>query len=266
MKKLNWTKLGFVADGMLFLVLALGFAFQIPWVTLIWDWSDDPMTGIFLTALLASYSAGSLLLAWLEEWRAAIGGAIALVIGFGGFAITAAAIALTGGGTDLIIHAAVMAVIAAIAVGTAFTGLSGRADAPRPLPRGLRYTYLALAPLMVLIGVQLLLHIPAILPWPLTWQTSMLLGWILIGFSANYAYVALRGDWAAGQVLLFGFLVYDIAFIVPLLQHAGDVVGEDFWISQVINVCVVVFSALLAVYYLFLNRQTRLGTAAGADH
>ncbi len=260
MKQLNWTKLGFIGDGLFFLALAFGFALQSPWVTWLWDWSDAPMTYVFLAALLASYGAGSMLMVWLEEWGAAIGGSIAVAIAFGGFAITAVVIMLSDGGFDLAVHAAVMAVIAILAIGTAFTGLNGPSKASCPLPRGLRRIYFVLAPLLFLIGIELILHLPAILPWPLTWQTSLLLGWILIGFAFNYAYVALRGDWAAGQVILFGFLVYDIVIIVPFLLLGETIEGEDFQISLVINLGIVILSALLAIFYLFIDRTTRLGT------
>ncbi|MEA3155438.1 MAG: hypothetical protein QOK44_3027, partial [Betaproteobacteria bacterium] len=56
---------------------------------------------------------------------------------------------------------------------------------------------------------------------------------------------------------LLGFLAYDLVLIVPFIQHFKTV-RPDLWINLVIYVAVIAYSGGLAMYYLFLKRETRL--------
>ncbi len=259
--RVSWRRLGFIGDGVFFLMLAVVFAFQVPWATALWRWLEGPIASGYFAALLASFGAGSLLLAWSGEWRAATGGTAALIITCLGFAVHAAVRYALGEGDGLLIHAAVLAVVAALGVSTLLTSMKSDLSDTRPVPRGLRHFFLIFALLVLACGIALLFGVPGIMPWELAVQTSLLIGWIFVGLSAEYAYVALRGRLPDAQVLLVGFLVYGAVFALPLLQHLGTV-EPNYLLSLIANLGVLVLSAPLAVFYLTIAQAMRPTTAA----
>ena len=251
-----WRSLGFVGDGVFFAALAAGFAFQVPWITALWRWLEGPLANGYFAAVLASFAAGSVLLARSGEWRAATGGTAALIITCLGFAAHVAARYALGRDDGLLVHAAVLAVIAVLAMGTLISSLQSGALDMRPVPRALGYFFLAFAVLVLACGIALLVGAPAIMPWELAAQSTLLIGWIFIGLAAEYAYVALRGKWPDARVLLVGFLVYGAVFTVPLLQHFGAV-EPDYLFSLIANLAVLVLSAPLAIFYLTIAKAMR---------
>jgi len=69
------------------------------------------------------------------------------------------------------------------------------------------------------------------------------------------ARLAVRDGNAGGQ--LAGFLAYDIVLIVPFLQRLPTVAPEHR-IGLYLYTAVVTYSGLLAIYYLFVHRRTRV--------
>jgi hypothetical protein len=104
---------------------------------------------------------------------------------------------------------------------------------------------------------------PNVLPWDISAEGSVVYGWIFLGASCYFIFAVLRPRWenAAGQ--LMGFLAYDIILILPFINHFSDVRPEHLT-SLIIYTIVVVYSALLAIYYLFVAPATRIfgGTMA----
>jgi hypothetical protein len=103
----------------------------------------------------------------------------------------------------------------------------------------------------------MVLKTPNILPWPLTAELSVVIGWMYLGAAAYFAYALLRPGWANTAGQLAGFLAYDVVLIVPFLQRLSTVPPE-FQASQIVYTAVVVYSGLLAAYYLFLSPRTRI--------
>jgi hypothetical protein len=235
------------------LLLALGFMLQVAWVTSLWRWDESPLVNSYIAALLASFGVGSLLLAWSGNPRAAAGGALSLVILGFGFAAHVAAGLLAGEALGLGVHAAVLAGVAALAAGTLRSSLHAEASRERQLPLALRVFASLFALLVLVCGAALLLDVPGIMPWQVSPQSGLLIGWVLVGLSAEYAYVAMRGQWPDAEMLLVGFLVYCAVFALPLLWNFGTV-DSDHWPSQVGNVTVLALSAPLAIYFLTVSR------------
>jgi hypothetical protein len=252
----SWRRLGFIGDGAFFLVLAFGFAFQVPWITALWRWLEAPIAGSYFAAILASFAAGSFLIAWSGEWRAAAGGAGALILTCLGFAAHVVVRHAQGEGEDLLVHAAVLTGIAALAATTLVSSLKNAVPDTQPVPRALRFFFFGFALLVLVCGIAVLVGTPGILPWDLGQQTSMLIGWVFAGLSAEYAYVALRGGWSDARVLLVGFIVYAAAFSVPLMGHLGTV-HPDYVSSLIANIGVLALSAPLAVHYLIIEHVQR---------
>jgi len=87
------------------------------------------------------------------------------------------------------------------------------------------------------------------------------MGWMFLGAAFYFAYGLLRPSWlnSAGQMI--GFLAYDAVLIVPFLQRLPTVTPENR-LGLTIYTGVVVFSGLLAIYFLFLHGPTRRRTWA----
>lgn len=67
------------------------------------------------------------------------------------------------------------------------------------------------------------------------------------------------GITAVGQLL--GYLAYDVVLNVPFLQHLA-VVDPTHRVNLIINIGVILFSAGLALFYLFINLQPVLSVPA----
>jgi len=250
----DWRKVVFVVDGAFFLILAVGFALRVSLATRLWPWIEQPICSYFLAALLAAYGAGCLYLARLGDWSAAAGGSIAMVVAFGGFASYVAVAEVTGHDTGLILPAAVLAVIATIAAATLAVKLKATPGSLRLPAPALRTMLRIMGPLLFLVGIALLAGAHAILPWSLSPQTLALLGWVLIGFSANYVYTSFQGGWSTAQVLLVGLFSYDVTMILPLLEHYATVAPE-YRITLIINTVVILLTVSVAIFHLFLRRN-----------
>jgi hypothetical protein len=59
-----------------------------------------------------------------------------------------------------------------------------------------------------------------------------------------------------------GFLVYDLILFTPLFVLFGNLRPEHIR-GQVVASVIILFSAALGVYYLFMNPATRLGSNSG---
>ncbi|MFN8419187.1 MAG: hypothetical protein U0528_08100 [Anaerolineae bacterium] len=127
----------------------------------------------------------------------------------------------------------------------------------QPTPPLVRWSFIVFVIALVAAGIALVLKLPNNLPWTLTPELSVVAGWIFIGAAAYFGYGVLRPGWfnAGGQ--LAGFLAYDIVLIVPFMQRLPTV-ADEFRFGLYFYTVVVSYSGLLAIYYLFINRATRV--------
>ncbi len=104
---------------------------------------------------------------------------------------------------------------------------------------------------------------PYVLPWDICIEASIVYGWLFLGASVYFTYAVIKSTWerAAGQLL--GFLAYDVVLILPFIRHFSAVRPEQLT-SLILYTIVVVYSGLLAIYYLFINRATRIIGGAAA--
>jgi hypothetical protein len=86
---------------------------------------------------------------------------------------------------------------------------------------------------------------------------SVLAGCLFLGAAAYFVYGLVRPSWANAGGQLAGFLAYDLVLIGPLLSRL-PAIAPEFRLSLIIYLVVVIYSGLLAVYYLFIYRPTRL--------
>lgn len=247
-------KAGLLAEGVVLLLTGIGFAIGSPAVTWLWPFMDQSMTGVLLAALLVSYGSGSIFVACTVDWRAATsGGALALVIGFGGFALAMAWNAFTGQGPRALPQAIVLGMIA---LGSAYVFYASLRGGPKseqfslpPAPLMLRGGLLVLALGVAVLGFGLLAGWQGMLPWRVDATTAVLVGWLFIGFAADYVLTSLQGSTSACETLLCGLFVYDAVLLFPLLNRVMAPSSEAHAILFE-TIVGVVATAAFAAYYL----------------
>jgi hypothetical protein len=80
---------------------------------------------------------------------------------------------------------------------------------------------------------------------------------MFLGAAMYFAYGLLRPSWLNSAGQLIGFLAYDVVLIVPFLTRLPTTPPE-FQAGLIIYTVVVTCSGLLAFYYLFIHKPTRL--------
>jgi hypothetical protein len=236
-------------------LLGASFSLNLSWAAKFWPWPDGRLSFLFIGSVLAALGVGALYVALTQDWRAAFGGGLTFLIAGTGIAVNLLLLARNAEIPPLFILAIlVVAVIGCLVL--VDTGKRSALDA-RPLPHLVRSSFWLFAAALTGAGVALLLRYPHIFPWPLKPETSLLYGWIFLGLAFNYGYVAARGSWADGKVSLLAFLVYDLVLIGPFVRHFADVRPEHF-ASLTAYTVVLIYSAVLAIAYLFVDRRTRL--------
>ena len=252
----NIAKLGLLAEGMILSLVGIGFAIGCPALTWLWPFADQPMTNVLLAALLISYGSGSMFVTCTEDWRAATsGGALALVVGFGGFALAKAMDVFSGRATGGLPQAIVLGLIAVGSTYAFFVSFAAGQKSAGPLaPQLVRAALFVLALALALMGYGLLTGWQGILPWRVDAQTGTLVGWLFVGFAADYVLTALHGNRSACETLLFGLFVYDAVLILPLL-HGVVVASPEARTGLVETIFGVVATATFAG--VFLSRGYR---------
>ncbi len=135
-------------------------------------------------------------------------------------------------------------------------------DRSIPMPRPVRWSFVLFVAALIFVSVRLFLRIPTI-PWPLTPELSIVVGCMFLGAAAYFVYGLWRPSWANAGGQLAGFLAYDLVLMVPFLRALPNVAAE-FRVGLIVYLIVVIYSGLLAIYYLFIHRPTRLRAHQGA--
>ena len=76
-----------VLGGILTLVLAVGFAWQMPWALSLWLWPDGPLSYLFIASMQAAIAAAMIWIGISGELGALPAGALNLVVMMSGLAI-----------------------------------------------------------------------------------------------------------------------------------------------------------------------------------
>ncbi len=262
-------RIGVGAAGIASMIAAVALYFQWPIVADIWPWTGtyaalSPLSFYFLASIAASVGAPVLWIAAADKLHAAAPGAIDLLVSFIAIAVFMFQGYAAEPSNSRLLQSAVLVSGAAIANVVIFV-LGRKMPDPdkRPIPALVRYSYFVFIAALVTVGGQLVLKTPSILPWDISVEASVVYGWIFLGASVYFAFAVVRSTWgnAAGQLL--GFLAYDVVLILPFIRHFSAVRPEQMT-NLIIYTIVVVYSGLLAIYYLFINRETRIIAGAAA--
>jgi hypothetical protein len=132
-------------------------------------------------------------------------------------------------------------------------------DRTIPMPGPVRWSFLGFILALLVVSIRLLLGMPTI-PWTLTPALSQVIAWMFLGAATYFAYALFRPSWLNAAGPLVGFLAYDVVLIVPFLTRLPSTSPEHV-VGLIIYTAVVIYSGLLATYYLFIHKGTRLGSA-----
>jgi len=241
------------------LILGMGFAFRLPFATSLWPFSyTGAISYIFLGSIAMAAAASTLWCIWEREDGALSGIALDYIAIFFPLGVFMLQMAQGNSSQTWLGLASIFGGI----FGVLFFLYTVRFPiTPQPrLPGLVRISFVVFIIALVIVGGQLVLRRPNILPWDLTETGSVIYGWMFLGAALYFAYTLMRPSWhnAGGQ--LAGFLAYDLVLILPFLQRL-PAIEPQYRLSLLIYLAVIVYSGTLAIYYLFINRETRLSRA-----
>lgn len=233
--------------GAFAVVLALGFLLNQPWATWAWPFYTYRMSRIFIASILLAIAAPVILIGVSREWAAMRGGAINLFVMFTIMSIYALA---TAGSEPVRLFGFVTGAIALFQASLYLATRRIPFKDVRPTPKPVLWSFAAFAATLIAVGSALLLNVENILPWWVDRDLSVLYGAVFVGAAAYFIYGFMIPVWGAARGQLAGFLAYDIVLIGPFLA-LFTTVQDQYRLSLSVYTFVVVYSGILAIYYLW---------------
>jgi hypothetical protein len=249
-------KIALTVVGLIDLMLAAGFFFQQPWATALWPLPDTPLSYAFIAAILAGGAAPLIWIGLSGDFAALAGYGLSFGIMYAGMGLSALLFYLRDQNPSLAVFALVMGILA-VTGGILFMRTRHSTQGGQQTPRIVIYAFMAEVLVLAGAGILLILKVPNTLPWNLSPESSVLYGWVFLGLAFYYLYAVLSPKWTHAQGPLLGFLVYDLVLFSPLFARFGSLQPEHLR-GQVAASLIIIFSAALGVYFLFVNSATRL--------
>ena len=243
-------------SGLVVLLFAFGFVVQHPFATSIWPWEDGRYSYLFIGSILAAVSAAMLWIGWTGEFGALPAGSLNVFV----IAITTSIYFFklaSQGRASMILFGIFGALSAAASLAAFFWSLKIPLKETRPMPKPVVVSFWIFIASLFAAGGALILQAP-IFPWKLNPDSSVVFGCIFLGDAFYFLYGMFRPNWhnALGQLL--SFFAYDLVLIFPFIDLTSSV-EADRLINLLVYIAVLMYSSGLAVYYLFIDPQTRFG-------
>lgn len=246
-----------LAIGMILLLFTLGLVFQLAWATSLWPWPDSRLSYLFVGSIFAAIIGAVLWIGWTGEWGALPAGALNVFV----IAVTTTLyfVLLFFQGRHPLLSYSIIGILIALLSGSVFFW-SRRFPLHRPFPTPLlvRLSFGLFVGVLVLAGGALVFRLP-IFPWPLSPDSSVIFGCIFLGDAFYFLYGLLYPRWHNARGQLLSFLIYDLVLIVPFLTFFASV-RPDHRLSLILYVAVLLYSGILATYYLFFDRKVKSAT------
>jgi hypothetical protein len=241
-------------------VIGIALALQIAAVTQIWQAVFPGATPLSLTFVGSIFAAASASTLWCIAVSGEEGALTGVALDYIVILIPAAIYAFqsTGGSTPLLIFAVTCVLGVIFGAYLLFQCRSIPIQDSRPQPRWVRLSFGIFIVALLLVGGGMVLKVSNIMPWPLSINESVVYGWMFLGAAAYFTYALLRPSWGNSDGQLAGFLAYDLVLILPFLARFGTEMPSSFLPGHIIYTIVVMYSGVLATYYLFLNPKTRV--------
>ena len=219
------------------------------------------LSNIFVSSILAASAAPVIWIGLSGELGAIAGGAINLGVSYGAIAVFALGVASRGSpGGVLFRFGIVSAALALISFIVVWSTRKIPLRDTRPTPILVRVSFALFARVLLIVGAALALARPNIFPWPLSPETSVIYGWIFLGDMCFFAYALGRPYWGNACGQLMAFLMYDLVLIKPYIEHFRTVKPE-LRLNLTVFTSIIIYSGLLAIYYVLIHRATRIKVA-----
>ena len=253
-RRLRWALL---ALGVLSLMAAAGLSLQIPPFTAIWPLGNTAAVDLYLCAYTAAIGVSLMWIGVSGEVRAAVAGAISLVVTNAALAISL--FVLSRSAKDPRLPAAALLCIGAaiLSAGAARWFRRFPSSDVRPLPQAVRLSFAGFVLLLGFVSGGLLLRMPNVFPFPLGPTSAALIGCSFLGSAVYFLYSLTFPIWSNAYAQLWGFLAYDLVLIVPFVLRLGGSDGAHRP-ALLVNIGVLVYSGALAVFYLLIAKATRV--------
>lgn len=239
-------------------ILAAAYFLRLPLVVDLWPFpGTTPLTFIFVSSILAAAAASTLWVAATENYGAFAGIGLDYVTILGPLAVLHFQLAAATENAQFSLYGIASVGWALFGLGLLLWSIRIPMDRTVPTPALVRWSFAAFVIALIIVSTRLILEVPGAIPWKITPELSVVIGWMFLGAAVYFAYGFLRPVWvnAAGQ--LAGFLAYDLVLIGPFLARLPTVAPEHRD-GLIVYIGVLVYSGLVATYYLFIHGPTRL--------
>ena len=237
-----------LVSGVIFLIMAFGFIFRLPFAINLWPWQDGRLSYLFIGSILAAISVAALWIGWRNDLGILPAGTLNVFVIALGCAIYFFRLHLISFGW--------ISALFSFFSGVTFlwsSRITPHDSFSTPMP--IRVSFGSFMTVLLLAGTMLIFQQP-IFPWKLNPDSSVIFGCIFIGDAFYFLHALFKPQWnnAAGQLL--SFLAYDLVLIGPFLK-LFKTVDSTLRLNLILYVIVLIFSGGLAIYYLFIHSQTR---------
>ena len=238
---------------------AVAFFLQLPFAVNLWPFpGTTPLTFIFISSIFAAAAAPTLWAAVTENYGVLAG------IGLDYMAILLPVAVLSfqlGAAGDSAMVSYGIACIFGTLFGLGLFLWSRRIpiDESLPMPALVRWSFVFFIFALAIVSFRLITKVPNSIPWMITPELSVVIGWMFVGAALYFVYGLLRPSWLNSAGQLIGFLFYDLVLIGPFLTRLSTVSAENR-LGLYIYTAVLILSGTLAIYYLFINEPTRAAT------
>jgi len=260
-----------VAGGILLLLPAWGFATAANWATASFLWEEGKLSYLFIASMQAAIAAAMIWIGITKSWHMITAGALNLFVMMGGLALFLLGTATQENALFTVTpkiwtYGIFCAIFALFNLWLVFWARKFPETDRRPMPRGLRFAFGLFVFALVVVGIAMLARVEGIFPWPLKAETSVVFGWMFLGDAFYFLFALVQPRWRNAAPQLWSFLAYDLVLIGPFVQRLNvlfSTTSEQYWTwrySLIIYIAVLLFSAAVAVYYLFICPSTRIGS------
>jgi hypothetical protein len=239
-------------------LLAIAFFLQLPFAVNLWPFpGTTPLTFIFISSIFAAAAASTLWAVASENYGALAGIGLDYLAILVPVSIISFQLGANNGNPQLTAYGIACVFGSLFGLGLLLWSIRIPMDRTLPMPAFVRWSFVIIIITLFIVCTQLILKVPNVIPWKITPELSVVIGWMFLGAAIYFMYALLRPSWVNTAGQLAGFLAYDMVLIVPFLTRLPSTAPEQR-IGLIIYTAVVSFSGLLAIYYLFIHKSTRI--------
>jgi hypothetical protein len=242
------------------LFFAVAFFLQWPVAVNMWPFQGTTaLTFIFISSIFAAAAASTLWAAATKNYGALAGIALDYLTILAPVSILSFQLGASASDTRMTSYAIACVFGALFGLGLFLWSTRFPINPVPPLPGFVRWSFVFFIIALLIVGGRLVMQITGTIPWKITPEIAVIMGWMFLGAAVYFVYSLLRPSWLNSAGQLMGFLAYDVVLIVPFLTRLPNISPENRP-GLAVYTGVVIFSGLLAIYYLFLHKPTRLWT------